>query len=162
MAELTARRDAYRATVVYRLGSAASTGVKWKRTTVPTLDSVGVIRGFAIRAGAQIEEWLVDDAGETELERCEGRWRPAVRALAAPGGVGQVPSMEESLAAFVRHVLPMERARRTRQKYATHRLTVLTWAVWKGVLGDLLPMSTDALRAFIWGALAIESTISVL
>jgi hypothetical protein len=28
----------------------------------------------------------------------------------------------------------MERARRTRQKYATHRMTVLTWAVWKGVL----------------------------
>jgi len=70
--------------------------------------------------------------------------------------------MEESLAAFVRHVMPMERARRTRQKYATHRLTVLTWAVWKGVLKDLLPMSTDALRAFIWDALAFESTISVL
>ena len=45
-----------------------------------------------------------------------------------------MPTMEESLAAFVRHVMPMERARRTRQKYATHRLTVLTWAVWKGVL----------------------------
>ena len=70
-----------------------------------------------------------------------------MRALAAPSGVGQVPSMEEPLAAFVRHVLPRERARRTRQKYATHRLTVLTWAVWKGVLGDLLPMSTVALRA---------------
>jgi len=103
---------------------------------VPTLDSDGVIRAFAIRTGAQIEAWLVDDAGETELERCEGRWRPAVRVLAAPGG--------------------------TRQKYATHRLTVLTWAVWKGVLKDLLPMSTDALRAFIWDALAFESTISVL
>ncbi len=77
----------------------------------------------------------MDDEGETELERCEGRWRPAVRALAAPGGVGQVPSMEESLAAFVWHVLPRERARRTRQKYATHRLTVLTWAVWKGAQG---------------------------
>ena len=162
MAELKARRDAYRATVVFRLGGAASAGVKWKRTTVPTLDSDGVIRGLAIRAGAQIEGWLVDDAGETELERCKGRWRPAVRELAAPVGVGQVPSMEESLAAFTRHVLPMERARRTRQKYATHRLTVLTWAVWKGVLKDLLPMSTDALRAFIWDALAFESTISVL
>jgi hypothetical protein len=162
MAELKARQDAYRATVVFRLGSAAGAGVRWRRSTVPTLDSDGVIRAFAIRTGAQIEAWLVDDAGETELERCEGRWRPAVRVLAAPGGVGQVPTMEESLAAFVRHVMPMERARRTRQKYATHRLTVLTWAVWKGVLKDLLPMSTDALRAFIWDALAFESTISVL
>ena len=166
MAELMARREAYRATVVFRLGSAAGAGVKWKRTTVPTLDSDGVIRGYADRAGLQIEQWLVDDAGELELERCEGRWRPTVRALAAPGVAGQVPSMEESLAAFVRHVLPLERARRTRQKYATHRLTVLTWPVWKGVLKDLLPMriSTDALRAFVWDAqsLAYESTISVL
>ncbi len=101
-----------------------------------TLDSDGVIRAFSIRTGAQIEAWLVDDAGETELEQCEGRWRPAVLVLAAPGGVGQVPTMEESLAAFVRHVMPMERARSTRQKYATHRMTVLTWAVLKGVLID--------------------------
>ncbi len=85
-----------------------------------------------------------------------------MRALAAPGGVGQVPTMEESLAAFVRHVLPMERAHCTRRKYATHCRTELTWAVWKGVLKDLLPMSTDELRAFIWDALAFESTISVL
>ena len=50
--------------------------------------------------------------------------------------------------------MPMERPRRTRQKYATQRLTVLTWAVWKGMLKDLLPMSPDALRAFFWDALA--------
>ncbi len=76
----------------------------------------------------------MDDAGETELKRCEGRWRPAVRVLAVQGGVGQVTTMEESPAAFVQHVMPMERARSTRKKYATHSLTVLTWAVWKGVL----------------------------
>ena len=63
MAEEKARRDAYRATAVYRLGSAAGAGIKWKRTTVPTLDSDGVIRGFAVRSGAQIDAWLVDDAG---------------------------------------------------------------------------------------------------
>jgi hypothetical protein len=54
MAEVKARRDAYRATVVYRLGSAAGAGVKWKRTTVPTLDSDGVIRVFAARAGHRL------------------------------------------------------------------------------------------------------------
>ena len=78
MAELKARREADRASVVFRLGSAAGACVKWKRTTVPTLDSDGVIRGYALQAGLQIESWLVDDAGESELERCEGRWRPAV------------------------------------------------------------------------------------
>ena len=163
MAEVRARRDAYRATVVFRLGSAAGAGVRWRRTTVPTLESDAAIRAFADRTGVPVGAWLVDDADETALERCEGRWRPAVRALAAaPGGVGQVPSMEESLEAFMRHVMPMERARGTRRKYATHRLTVLTWAVWKGALKDLLPMSTDVLRAFLWDALAFESTVSVL
>ncbi len=39
---------------------------------MPMLDSDGFIRGFEIRAGAQIKEWLVDDEGETELERCRG------------------------------------------------------------------------------------------
>ncbi len=66
MADLKARRDVYRATVVFRLGCAAGTGVKWRRTTVP-------IRALADRMGVDIEGWLVDDAGATELERCEGR-----------------------------------------------------------------------------------------
>ena len=139
MADLKARRDAFRATVVFRLGCAAGAGVKWRRTTVPTLESAEAIRALAGRMGADIDGWLVDDAGATELERCEGRWRPAVQALASPVRVGEAPTMEESLAAFVRHVMPMERAVRTRRKYATHRLTVLTWGVWKGVLATLLP-----------------------
>ncbi len=97
-------------------------------TIVPTLASDAAIRAFATRSGVQIEPWLVDGAGATELERCEGRWRPAVRAIVGGGCAGLVPSMEESLAAFVRHIMPMERAQKTRRKYATQ---VLTWAVWK-------------------------------
>ena len=82
MAELRARRDAYRATVVFRLGSAASVGITWRRTTVPTLGSVEAIRALAERSGARIDAWLVDDSDATELERSEGRWRPALRGLA--------------------------------------------------------------------------------
>ncbi len=72
--------------------------------------------------------------------------------------------MAESVEAFNAHVLPLERARVTRSKYATHRLTVLTWAVWKGVLHELLPMSDDLLRAYIWDSLAFDSeaTLPVL
>ena len=71
-------------------------------------------------------------------------------------------SVAASVAAFNRHVLPMERAHRTRGKYLTHRRTVLTWAVWKGVLPQLLPMSDDLLRAFLWDALAFETSLAVL
>jgi hypothetical protein len=82
---------------------------------------------------------------------------PAVRELAAA-----VPSVAESLAAFNRHILPMEWAPGTRGKYLTHRWTILTWAVWKGVLPRLLPMSDDLLRAFLWDALAFQASLSVL
>ena len=70
--------------------------------------------------------------------------------------------MAESAAALNLHVQPLERARRTRGKYATHRTSVLTWAVWKGVLKDLLPMSEDMLRAFIWDSLAFHARLPVL
>jgi hypothetical protein len=91
---------------------------------------------------------------------CQANWRPAIRELAA--GPRAVPSVAESLAAFNRHILPMERAPGTRGKYLTHRRTILTWAVWKGVLPRLLPMSDDLLRAFLWDALAFEASLSVL
>ena len=88
--------------------------------------------------------------GAVALERCEGRWRPALEGLVLSRDGAGVPTVAESVAAFNLHVRPLERARRTRSKYATHRLSVLTWAVWKGVLKDLLPMSEDMLCAFIW------------
>ncbi len=67
MAELKALRDAYRATVVFRLGSAAGAGVPWRRTTVPTLSSDAANRALAARTGAEIEAWLIDDAGQLAL-----------------------------------------------------------------------------------------------
>ena len=39
---------------------------------------------------------------------------------------------------------------------------VLTWAVWKGCLHQLLPMSDDLMRAYIWDSLAFETSHSVL
>ena len=56
----------------------------------------------------------------------------------------------------------MERAAQTCGKYKTHRLSVLTWAVWKGTLPQLLPMSDYLVRAFVWDALAFETTLPVL
>jgi hypothetical protein len=44
----------------------------------------------------------------------------------------------------------------------THRLSILTWAVWKGCLPQLLPMSDDLLRAYLWDSLAFEASVSVL
>jgi hypothetical protein len=66
------------------------------------------------------------------------------------------------VAAFNQHVRPLERAQRTRSKYVTHRLSILTWAVWKDCLPQLLPMTDDLFRAYVWDCLAFEASLSVL
>ena len=154
------RAAAFQSAVIYNL-AAAGAGPKWNtRTGLPTLKGFAPLRAFAARRGLVIDSWLYDDGDAVPLEECEGRWRPAVAAIAFAPGV--VASVAESAAAFDRHVRPLELAKRTRSKYVTHRLSVLTWAIWKGVLPGLLPMSDDLVRAFIWDCLAFEASTSVL
>ena len=157
------RSDAFRTYVVFRLGPGAGTSPAWNaRTTIPTLASFQPVRDHATRLGLDIDHWLFQDGAECALEACNGRWRPAIQAIAFPSRPAAVPSVAESAAAFDTHVRPLERAPRTRSKYQTHRLTILTWAIWKGVLPNLLPMSSEMLRAFLWDALAFEASLPVL
>ncbi len=73
-------------------------------------------------------------------------------------GAGGVPSIADSVAAFNLHVRPLERAQKTRSKYATQRLSILTWSIWKGCFAQLLPMSDDVVRANVWDCLAFEAS----
>ena len=155
------RTEAFKSTVCYVLGSRLVGLARWNpRTQLPTFASMELIRRISVELGLAIEDWLYADAEETAFEACQANWRPVVREL-APDPLA-VPSVAESLAAFNRHILPMERVQKTRARYLTHRLSVLTWAVWKGVLPSLLPMSDDLLRAFLWDALAFETSLPVL
>ena len=149
--------------MVYNLG-AAGVDPRWNcRTAIPTLASFAPIRALAARRGLHIEPWLFDDRAVGPLEACQGRWRPAIAALAFdPRAAGGVPSVAASVAAFNQYVRPLERAQRTWSKYVTHRLSILTWAIWKGCLAELLPMSDDLLRAYVWDSLAFEASHSVL
>ncbi len=70
--------------------------------------------------------------------------------------------MAASVATFNKFVRPLERAQRARSKYVTHRMSVLTWAIWKDCLAVLLPMSDDLLRAYVWDCLAFDASLSVL
>ena len=116
--------------------------MRWNtRTTVPTLASVAPLRALAARRGWDIEAWLFNDAARTVLEEAEGRWRPAIAALALPPGV--VSSIQASLERFNTDIRPLELAPKTRQKYFIHRMGVLTWAVWKPVEGLLAAASAD-------------------
>ena len=132
------------------------------RTTVPTLASFLPISRLAARRGWDIVAWLYQDRAVGPLEASAGRWRAAIQPLAFPARLNGVPSVADSAAAFNLHVRPLERAEKTRFKYQTHRLSVLTWAVWKDVLPLLLPMSDDFLRAYIWDCLAFGASLPVL
>ena len=121
------RSEAFRAAVLVVVGSPGARSVAWNsRTQLPTFATFGPVLRVAASLGLRINDWLYSDAEETALEACHANWQPAVRGLA--GDARLVPSVGESLAAFNRHVLPMERAQKTRSKYLTHRLSVLTWA----------------------------------
>jgi hypothetical protein len=123
------RAEAFRASVVcYRLGPRIAPAISWvTRTTLPTFLTFEPVWLAAAAAELWIERWLYADSDETALEACQANWRPAVRELAA--GPQEVPSVAESLAAFNRRILPMERAPGTGGMYLTHRRTILTWPV---------------------------------
>jgi len=68
-----------------------------------------------------------------------------------------------SLAAeFVKHVRPMERAHKTRGKAWSGWRALLTWATARNCLDEILPMSQDVLHAFLWDALSVGCSFSVL
>ncbi len=130
--------------MVFNLGAGAADDVRWNtRTTVPTLASFVPLRALAARPGWDIEAWFFNDAARTALEAAERRWRLAIAALALAPGV--VSSIDASVSMFNTEVRPGERAFNTRHKYLVQRMGVLMWAVWKGCLPQLLPMSNDLL-----------------
>ena len=127
---------------------------------MPTIASDEPVRQLADRMGADVAAWLYDESSAVLFEMCEGRRKPAVRALAA--GPCDAPSVSESVAAFNAKIRPMERAARMRGKYKSQRLSVLAWAVWKGILPQLLPMSDDLVRTLVLDAPAFETTLPLL
>lgn len=162
--DLKARREEFRALVDSRLRSEGAARASWNRQTqIPTLAHVGLVKDYARRVGLALGEWLYDDRREAELEQCDGNWRPVMGELAASAQQA-VSSIQSSAAAFRLHVRVMERSHKTRSKYHTHRLSVLTWAIWRGPdrLQGLLPMSERDLEAFLWDALTFQATLPVL
>ena len=150
-------------TVTYNLGPAGAHMTWSRRTLIPTAANAAALQEFARRLGPDFQHWFIDDDTLLPLEACQGRWRPAVDALAfavRPGG--GVPSIGESAGRFDTHIGPLGLARSTRSKYARVRRMVMTWAVWKGVFAQLLPMSDEFVRAFVWDSLAFAATFPVL
>ena len=86
-------------------------------------------------------------AGASGGRGCRGRWRPPLAGLVLSRDGAGVPTV---VAAFNLHV---SRA---------HAESQCPRGQWKGGQKDLLPMSEDMLRAFIWDSLAFHATLPVL
>ena len=83
------RVDAYKATVIFLLGSGPGEAPAWKpRITIPTLASFQPFRMLASRFGFNIEAWLYSDRAQGPLEISRSRWRPAMQGLAFDPGIG--------------------------------------------------------------------------
>jgi hypothetical protein len=94
MAPLSDRAAAFRSTVVFNLGEAGADPRLNCRTAIPTLASFAPIWALATRLGLHIEAWLYDDRAVCPLEACQGRWRPAIGALAFdPGRLAASPRL---------------------------------------------------------------------
>jgi hypothetical protein len=139
-------------TVVFNLGAGAGADVRWNScTTVPTLESFAPLRALAALRRWAIDAWFFDDGAATVLEAVQGRWRPAIAAIALrqgwyPRWMRQWPPSMRTCGRTSGPAAP-----------STHRLSILTCAVWKGCLPQLLPMLDDLLLAYIWDSLAFEA-----
>ena len=127
------------------------------RCVYPTLVIMCPIRAVLACEGLDVDRSLYDDPEETELEKCERNWRPAMSKIAGP--VSERPDLDSAAALFVKHVLPMSRAHRTRSKLWTSRQGVWTWALSQGALGQILQVTEKALHAFLWDTLSSQCSL---
>ena len=117
-----------RVEILLEVGSDLAHTVKLSsRSTYPTLANTTALKMVIEREGLSWERLLFDDHDETELEKCNGRWRPTMSAIAGPPS--ERASLDQAAGLFEKHVLPMRTVAKTRSKYWSGWRAVLTWAL---------------------------------
>jgi len=158
---LQLRITSMRALIYIAIGARHAAQIRWgPRGGIPTLLTVALLATAISEAGVDPTPLLHNDAPQTALERANGDWRPAMAALAGPDP--SVESIAFLAAEFVRHVQPMERGHRTRKSSWAGWRVVLSWAAAREAFRDILPMTEEVLHAFLWDALTMGSSFSVL
>ena len=137
--------------VAVRLG-AGNTPLRWSKTPLPALENLGELRHADAFDAADRDRILLDDSAPTALERADGNWGPAVRRLVGHNAPNRV-TVATLAAAFDEHLAPACRQPRTRADYwrawRAHWRLVITWAVARKAVQDMLPMSLDTHKALM-------------
>ena len=150
------RLQTFRSKVLRRVSSPGQ--AEWSRSIMPTLVRVECLRDLVAAAGADPGILLADFLGATALERSDGNWQEVMLDI---GGAG-AGSVAESAAAFRRHVAPSMEAVSTRVKAWANWRTLLTWAVARKVLGQLLPMSVEVFQGITFHLLSVLASKDVV
>ena len=146
--DLALARSAWRTTVIAHLGT-INDRVSWARTPLPAVNNIHELSHLAIFSEIDKERVLWNDSAPTALERADGNWGPAVRRL-CNGAEGVNVTVAALTAAFNRYLGPAVRQPRTRADYRRAWRLVVTWAVARKAVKDILPMKLDTLKALTW------------
>jgi hypothetical protein len=113
------------------------------------IENLGALQHSAAFLEVDRDRLLFNDSAPTALEQADGNWGPAVRALGRRSA-GDATTVAALAAAFDRHLGPAVRQPRTRADYWRAWRLVVTWAVARKAVRDILPMSLDTLKALTW------------
>jgi hypothetical protein len=155
--DLALARSAWRSMVTVRLG-AGNARLSWSKTPLPVLLNVTELAHASAFAGVDRGRILLADSEPTALERADGNWGPAARRLGAPGG-GAGATVTSLAAEFDRHLAPSIRQPRTRADYWRAWRLVVTWAVARKAVKDILSMKMDTLKALFFLFLNVDMVL---
>lgn len=155
------RLNSLRALVLVEVGSEIACDLVWRsRTTLPTIDNLQILQPLLERSGLDVDRYTSCDNRIMELEESEGNWLVAIGNLTSDSAEKETVADLSRL--FRAHVRPLERAHKTRKKHSTSWNSVVTWAVARNALPEILPMNENTLEALLWDALSLGASLPVL
>jgi hypothetical protein len=141
-------RDGIRDMVLCELEPETAWKLRWSAAGFPTVMEIDILAGDSLFPGLDKElqrALLADESTQTAVERGPGDGiLPAIRVKRARGALATV---QELAAVFDQCVGPASLEASTRRGYQAAWRTVLTWGIAHRVLGQLMPMSKDTLKA---------------
>ena len=126
---------------------------------MPTIANLPVLARSPLCVGIDPNALLKDISMPTALERGDGTWEDVVHAL---GGPRLNASVAELAAAFNEHVMPSGSGPGTRKNNWHYWSCVVTWAIVRKCLREILPMSHATLQALTWDLISFATSHSTI
>ena len=141
------------------LGAGFGDRARWGLGPLPRLTNLTTLaRSPAFARVSRLAPLLEDVSAPTVFERAEGRWEEAL-VLVRSGGPCAVGDLT---AAFDKHIWPSRNQPSTRSKNWRAWSSVVTWAIARDVVDQLLPMDVATLKALMWDFMCAGSSHSML